>query len=765
MFSSVNRKLIVLFTAAALSLLAGVSSIHAETPDGKGGDPEVQAFGITSDFGKFTGGNISWVYNSTNAPAGWTDDATTVAAFQAAINEWEGACNVTFTYGGVDDTADYTNSGDGIVVFAWDAGIGGAAGIAGPTSTNATLFSLGRWNYIDGSLRMNPTVFAFAGGTAVEELRNNRSFHAVAVHELGHVVGLGHSDRPDSIMYADPYNSITHVVNDDIGGCRDIYGYSDTYTQFETYTPPAAGTNTYDFMFASTQSDPNTAISVDDGTLADSDILFLTYQRTTGSFPETLTHVVVDPQGGLSTGASIDIAMAEARAFGIARFSRLRELPGLWTMYAYDSTGLVGTFTIDVQTSLPAVNEAPTSTFSFTENPVTRAASLSANVTGDNEGDLVTITWHIPGSSPIVVPLGASSGSSGQTPTLGAGDQEIFVEVNDDSSRYTGVNPGTGPAGPGFQTLYRYFSNEKRSRVDMNGSAGADVLWRESTSGQTWRYEMNANLVAASSPINTVADSDWSIVGTGDFNQDGNTDIVWRNTSNGQNWMYQMNGNTIENSVPINVVSDQNWQIVGTGDYNGDNSSDLLWRNSATGQNWIYLMNGNAIVTSAQLNVVSNTNWSVVASADFNADGKDDILWRNSVTGANWMYLMDGTSIDTSALVNVVSNMEWDIVGTDDFDGNGTADILWRNGVNGQNWMYLMNGTMVSTSAAINVASNLDWRVAATGDYDNDGDADILWRQIVEGQNWMYLMDGTNIDQSVFVNWVGNTDWGVVNEQ
>ena len=93
------------------------------------------------------------------------------------------------------------------------------------------------------------------------------------------------------------------------------------------------------------------------------------------------------------------------------------------------------------------------------------------------------------------------------------------------------------------------------------------------------------------------------MVGNGDYNGDGKADILWRNTSTGQNWMYLMNGSSIANSVPVDTVSNQLWKIAGDGDYNGDGRSDVLWRNDASGENRLYLMDANSIISILDVNV------------------------------------------------------------------------------------------------------------------------------------------------------------------
>src|SRR3989442_5538919 len=66
----------------------------------------------------------------------------------------------------------------------------------------------------------------------------------------------------------------------------------------------------------------------------------------------------------------------------------------------------------------------------------------------------------------------------------------------------------------------------------------------------------------------TEPDPSWKVAGVGDFNGDGKADILWRNSSTGENYVYLMNGTT-NTGVYLRTQADLNWQVADPGDLNG----------------------------------------------------------------------------------------------------------------------------------------------------------------------------------------------------
>jgi hypothetical protein len=210
--------------------------------------------------------------------------------------------------------------------------------------------------------------------------------------------------------------------------------------------------------------------------------------------------------------------------------------------------------------------------------------------------------------------------------------------------------------------------------------------------------------------LNTVADLNYQIVGTGDFNGDGYIDILWRNVSTGQNAVWYMSGTTYTGYAILNSMTDLTWQIVGTGDFNGDGKVDILWRNSSTGQNAVWFMNGAVYSSYAYLMSVTDLSWKIVGTGDFGGNGKIDILFWNSSTGKCVIWYMDGaTYTGYSYLDSYVADTNWRIAGVGDFNKDQKPDIIWRNASTGQNAVWFMDGNKYTSTDFLATISDMNW--------------------------------------------------------
>jgi hypothetical protein len=240
--------------------------------------------------------------------------------------------------------------------------------------------------------------------------------------------------------------------------------------------------------------------------------------------------------------------------------------------------------------------------------------------------------------------------------------------------------------------------------------------------GETAALQLNTEVL-----LSGITDTAWEIVGTGDFNKDGNTDILWRYYGTGPyqglNDVWYMNGTGFLNEELITTVTDTDWRIVGTGDFNKDGNTDILWRNCGTGPlqgvDVVWYMNGAELLGEALVNSVTDTNWRIAGTGDFNGDGSTDILWRNYGTGAfqgmNIIWYMNGARQSSEALLTTVTDTAWEIVGTGDFNGDQQTDIVWRNygtgPYQGLNVIWYMNGAGLSSEELINTVTDINWRI------------------------------------------------------
>jgi hypothetical protein len=373
-----------------------------------------------------------------------------------------------------------------------------------------------------------------------------------------------------------------------------------------------------------------------------------------------------------------------------------------------------------------------------------------------------TVTMSVNGAS---VPVSVTSRTDN-----GYGDNTIVWEPSFTVTKgaiyevsITGVPVSGGPRSFAYTVIPFDPSDPYIANADFAGDGKADVLWRNSITGQNAIWQMNGATVSASALIATVADTGWRMVATGDFDGDGRTDIVWRHAVSGDNAVWLMNGSALVSAALLMPVGDPSWAIVGVGDFDGDGKSDLLWRNTSTGDNAIWLMNATSVANSALISGVPDSDWTVAGVADFSRDGKADILWRNSRTGDTAVWLMNGFAVSSAAVVQSVS-LAWAVAGLGDYDGDGRADILWRHNTTGDNAIWLMNGVSRQSSALIDRVPDAGWAILGTGDYDGDGKADVLWRNAQTGDNAIWLMNGFATKHSALITAVPDAGWTIIRQ-
>jgi hypothetical protein len=224
-----------------------------------------------------------------------------------------------------------------------------------------------------------------------------------------------------------------------------------------------------------------------------------------------------------------------------------------------------------------------------------------------------------------------------------------------------------------------------------------------------------------------IADTGWEIAGTGDFNGDAKTDILWRYYGTGGyqglNDIWFMDGTTFVGENVFSQIADTNWRIAGTGDFNGDGQTDILWRYYGTGAyqglNVIWYMNGAQFAGEAVFSQVLDTDWRIEGTGDFNGDGEIDILWRYYGTGdyqgLNDIWFMNGSTFVGESVFSQITDTAWQIGGTGDFNGDGQMDILWRYygtaAYQGLNDIWYMNGTAFVSEEIFSSIPDINWRI------------------------------------------------------
>lgn len=169
----------------------------------------------------YNAGDLKWGEQTLGTPSGtitWSADylgnltydtstfspADFDAALMAAFDTWESVASVEFQMVASSSDSD---------VDILSGNIGGAAGVAQYSYT----VNPGIGTIFDAAITFSSTLpWSPYGGSG------GADFHAVALHEIGHIIGLGHVNDPTEIM--NPVITSDALGTGDIAGAQFLYG-------------------------------------------------------------------------------------------------------------------------------------------------------------------------------------------------------------------------------------------------------------------------------------------------------------------------------------------------------------------------------------------------------------------------------------------------------------------------------------------------------------------------------------------------------------
>ena len=263
-----------------------------------------------------------------------------------------------------------------------------------------------------------------------------------------------------------------------------------------------------------------------------------------------------------------------------------------------------------------------------------------------------------------------------------------------------------------------------------------------------------------------------------DFTGDGRMDLLWQDQAQGYLALWTMSGTdwwrmASSDLLAPNRVMDTNWKIVGTGDFNADGKPDIVWQEQTQGWVGVWLMNGRTLIQSVTLSPqaferVSDTNWKIVGVMDFNADGKPDLLWHERTQGWLVAWLCDGLTVTSSISLSPERQLDFpfEARATGDMNNDGQDDIIWQDRFSGVVEVWFLSGLQVveTRETTPGVVSDTNWKVVAAGDLDGDGKTDLVFQEMTQGWLAAWRMDGLILIESLALDpeRVPQTNWKIV---
>ncbi|MBF0587751.1 MAG: matrixin family metalloprotease, partial [Magnetococcales bacterium] len=406
--------------------------------------------GLAPSLCRWESGTMKVLYNPKGAPKALSA-YTMIQLIEKGFSQWESASRIKVYVQGITSKG-IKEIPEGYVLFYW-----GDLESLGRGGCNAcSTISQRRLGYntcLKGHMKLSTKRRFWENRT---DSNNEKRFVRALTHELGHVLGLGHSEHPYSIMYANPYNDIATITDDDVEGIQALYGRAPR--PFQLFKPitdlihrtpphPAAKWIKAEIFDRAEEKGASLISQVDETTPISKERIMLKVRFRGLRKGRPLTVLVIDPFGHERNRHtfSINFPNGWVAVTGLTSVKEIRSIPGQWHIMGQLEGKRAFLKTIPSR-SAPFWNQPPRTRMAF--DRIRGRAPLSVQATFkavDPEGDSISSTWHIPGLRKPKRFLNQNRIQHSFT-LRKPGKYTLFIAVNDDAKLY-------GRAGVGFRRL------------------------------------------------------------------------------------------------------------------------------------------------------------------------------------------------------------------------------------------------------------------------------------------------------------------------